>query len=119
MELSDQTITDLQHLLKQVKTGDEHALSSLLVRFQNRFYQLVRKMLWRYPHVKRWEQTDDVLQASIIRLHRSLTQTQPDSVKGLIGLAAVQTRRTLIDLARHYYGVYGHGAHHHGRRHLR
>ena len=38
---------------------------------------------------------------------------QPGSAREFFGLASVQVRRTLIDLARHYFGVYGPGTHHH------
>ena len=72
-------------------------------------------MLKRFPHVKRWEDTDDIFQAAVIRLHRSLTDVKPESARAFFGLAATQIRRSLIDLARHYYGAHGHGANHHSR----
>ena len=49
------------------------------------------------------------MQAALIRLHRSLKEVRPESKRAFFGLAATQMRRTLIDLARHYYGVLGHG----------
>ena len=49
------------------------------------------------------------MQAALIRLHRSLKEVRPDSKRAFFGLAATQMRRTLIDLARHYYGTYGLG----------
>jgi RNA polymerase sigma-70 factor (ECF subfamily) len=70
-------------------------------------------MLRRYPQVRRWEQTDDLLQAALVRLHRSLAQVHPEGVKHFDNLAAAQIRRELIDLARRYQGPEGLGAHHH------
>ena len=60
----------------------------------------------------RWEQTDDVVQNALVRLRRALETTSPESVRSFVNLAAVQIRRELIDLARHYHGPNGMGAHH-------
>ena len=70
-------------------------------------------MLRHYPHVRRWEQTDDLLQAALLRLHRSLAQVHPEGVPHFDNLASAQIRRELIDLARHYHGPEGLGANHH------
>ena len=63
--------------------------------------------------MKRWSETDDVLQNAMLRLHRSLAEIQPECPSQFYGLAATQIRRELIDLARHYYGAQGIGARHH------
>ena len=39
--------------------------SSLIALAQGRFVALARAMLRRYPHVRRWEETDDLLQAAL------------------------------------------------------
>lgn len=67
-----------------------------------RLYLLARRMLSRYPRVRRWNDTDDVFQAAAMRLHRALADTQPESVRGLLALAGTQMHRELIDLARRY-----------------
>jgi len=72
-------------------------------------------MLQRYPQVKRWEETDDILQAALMRLHRSLKEVHPQTTREFYGLAATQIRRSLIDLVRHHYGPQGQGAHHHSQ----
>ncbi len=69
-------------------------------------------MLRGYPGVRRWEQTDDILQNAALRLCRALEEVQPASVRSFINLAAVAIRRELIDLARHYHGPEGMGRHH-------
>src|SRR5262245_39619606 len=69
-------------------------------------------MLQQYPRVRRWEETGDVLQNALLRLYRALKTVRPDSTRAFFGLAAEQIRRELLDLARHYYGPHGHGAHH-------
>ena len=69
-------------------------------------------MLRSFPSVKRWSETDDVLQNAMIRLHKSLAQVKPESPRQFYGLAATQIRRELIDLARHFSGAHGIGANH-------
>ena len=69
-------------------------------------------MLKNYPHLRRWEQTDDVFQSAAIRLHKSLSKVRPETAKEFFGFAATQIRRTLIDLARHHFGPEGHAAKH-------
>ena len=77
-----------------------------------RLQKLTRRMLRDYPRLRRWEQTDDVFQTAALKLHRSLSEVKPESVRQFFGLAATQIRRTLIDLARHHYGPQGQGARH-------
>ena len=69
-------------------------------------------MLKGYPGVARWEQGDDVAQNAIIRLDRALRAVTPPTARDFFRLAAVEVRRELIDLARHYQGPRGLGAHH-------
>jgi RNA polymerase sigma-70 factor (ECF subfamily) len=61
-------------------------------------------MLRSYPNVRRWEDTDDVLQNATMRLLRSLEHVEPRSVRDFFNFAAVHLRRELLDLARHYRG---------------
>ncbi|MCA9072992.1 MAG: sigma-70 family RNA polymerase sigma factor [Planctomycetaceae bacterium] len=99
----------LQQLLDQ---GDEQAYDELLSIASVRLHKLARKMLRDYPRLRRWEQTDDVFQTAALRLHRSLAEVKPESVRQFFGLAATQIRRTLIDLARHHFGPEAHGPKH-------
>ena len=105
--------TEARGLLDRLRAGDGSARDPLIALAQARFVALARAMLRRYPHVRRWEQTDDLLQAALMRLHRSLAEVRPDGLQHFDNLAAAQIRRELIDLARHYHGPEGLGAHHH------
>lgn len=78
-----------------------------------RLEELTRRLLSRYPHLRRWEQTDDILQTVLLRLQRSLQEVRPESALQFFGLASTQIRRTLIDLCRHHFGPRGAAAHHH------
>lgn len=110
MALDDST--QLQRLLDRYLTDEPGAFDALIDYATLRLRALARKMLARYPHVRRWEETDDVMQAALLRLHRSLSEVRPENKRAFFGLAATQMRRTLIDLARHYYGTFGLGQNH-------
>lgn len=88
----------------------------LIVLASERLLRLTRKMLRNYPHLRRWEQTEDIFQTAVMKLYRSLSAVRPVSVREFFGLAVVQIRRTLIDLARHHFGPEGEAAHHHSDR---
>lgn len=105
--------TEIQQLLDLAAAGKDEAYDELLARSFDRLLNLTRRMIRDFPAVRRWEQTDDVFQLAALRLHRSLSEVRPDSVRSFMGLASTQIRRTLIDLARHHYGPLGHGANHH------
>ncbi len=102
----------LQRQLDEIRAGDAAAADALMRHAYERLRKLTRRMLANYPAVHRWEQTDDVLQNAAIRLDRSVREVKPDSVRAFFGLAALQIRRVLIDLARHHGGPEGRGAHH-------
>ena len=70
-------------------------------------------MFHDYPNLRRWEQTDEVFQNAMIRLHRALADVKPESVRHFFNLAAVQIRRELLDLVKHHFGPNGPGNKHH------
>ena len=102
----------VQACLDRLRGGDEAARAELLGCACERLRKLARTMLKGYPNVRRWEQTDDVLQNAALRLHRTLQQLPVGTARDFFRLAALHIRRELLDLARHYYGPQGQGAHH-------
>jgi RNA polymerase sigma-70 factor (ECF subfamily) len=98
--------------LDRMRAGDAAARDELLHATCGRLERLARKMLGRFPKVRRWADTGDVLNSSLMRLLRALQELRPASTRDFFGLAAVQMRRELLDLARHYYGPQGVGANH-------
>src|SRR3569832_1492854 len=100
--------TKLQSLI-DLAADDESARQALLDHSCGRLLRLTRKMFHGYQNLRRWEQTDDVFQNAMIRLHRSLAEVKPGSVRHFFNLAAVQIRRTLLDLAKHHFGPEGLG----------
>ena len=105
--------TRLHYWLADFNSGDTDAREAIIEHTCERLRIRTRQMLCGYPTVKRWSETDDVLQNAMVRLHRSLAQVKPESPRQFYGLAATQIRRELIDLARHFAGAEGIGANHH------
>lgn len=107
----------LQVWLDRLQTADSVNLDEirgeLIHQASLRLETLARRMLRNYPRLKRWEQTDDVLQNSLLRLHHALSTIRPESVRQFFGLAATQIRRELIDLTRHHFGPEGAASRHH------
>jgi len=110
-DTTDRT-TEIQIRLDRLRAGDGAAIDELLTGAADRLNRLARKMLRDFPGVARWEQADDVAQNALIRLDRALRAVAPPTARDFFRLAAAQIRRELIDMARHYYGPRGPGAHH-------
>jgi len=98
---SPQTL-HVQACLDRVRGGGEAARGELLRRACERLRNLARKMLRGYPNVRRWEQTDDVVQGAAVRLHWALRQMTVETSRGFFRLAALNIRRELLDLAKRY-----------------
>jgi RNA polymerase sigma-70 factor (ECF subfamily) len=115
-EVNDHTAV-LGRWLERLRQGDPAAAAEardeVIHHACGRLEALTRRMLRHYPRLRRWEQTADVLQNALLRLHRSLATVRPDTAAQFYGLAAAQIRRELIDLARHHFGPEGAAAHHH------
>jgi len=114
MAHNDQSLV-IQGWIDRLRAGDDSARSELIRCAGGRLVRLTRKMLKSYPSVGRWEETDDVLQNALLRLHRALQAVTPATARDFFRLAAVQVRRELIDMARRYCGPEGIGANHASR----
>ena len=97
-------------LFIRMNAGDQGARDELLKRACGRLERLAHRMTQDFPRVRRWEDTDDVLQNALVRLLRTLATVKVDSARDFFRLAALQIRRELLDLARSYYGPLGMGA---------
>jgi RNA polymerase sigma-70 factor (ECF subfamily) len=99
----------IQGWIDRLRAGDESARAELLRCSCERISELTRRMLRRYSRLKRWEQTDDVVQNVSMRLYRTLEHVTPETTRDFLRLAALNIRRELLDLAKHYYGPRGLG----------
>lgn len=97
--------------LDRIAAGDRAARDELFQAVNGRLFRLARKMCHRFPRLRRWADAGDVVQNARLRLLRALEVVCPDSERAFFALAAEQIRRELLDLARHYFGPQGVGAH--------
>jgi RNA polymerase sigma-70 factor (ECF subfamily) len=107
------TTTTLQKLLDEAALQQDDVHAELLLRACERLRVLARRKLLGFPALRRWIETDDVLQQAMLRLHRALRQVRPATVAEFFGLAGLQVRRELHDLHRQHFGAHGTGANHH------
>jgi len=63
---------------------------------------VAQRMLRRFPIVRRWDETDDVVQGAALRLDRALAGVVPQNDRHLLGIMAMQIRRELLELSRKY-----------------
>lgn len=98
--------------LRDLAAGEETARERLLELCSERLRLLARRMLRRFPAVRRWEETDDVFQNAAMRLYRCLGEVSVESPREVFALAATQIHRELIDMARHHAGPMAFGSNH-------
>lgn len=100
----------VQSLLNQIREGDQFSIQSLLSTTLDRLRLLAKKISGNIPQVKHFEQTDDLLQNSMIRLWKAFEKHHPPTPLDYFRLASAIMRRELIDMSRHYFGAQGMGA---------
>jgi len=104
------TTVQLQGCIDRLNTGDAAALDGLIAHAYERLERLAQRMLRDFPRLRDWESTGDVLHNAYPRLRSALQAVPLTSVRDFLGLATLQIRRELLDLARHYFGPEGSGA---------
>jgi len=111
--MPEESDDEIQRLIDLSNKGDKEARERLIEFTANRLHKLARTMLADFPGLQRWEQTDDVFVNALLRLDSSLECVELTSPRHFFNLAAMQIRRELLDLKRHYYGPQGIGSNHH------
>lgn len=112
MQNPDGSASDEDSWIERLAAGDPAACGELITRAQDRMQRIAHRMLQRFPNVRRWDNTDDVVQNASIRLWRALERIRPHDARSFIGLAAVQIRRELLDLARKHAAAGAYAANH-------
>ena len=115
MASDDAAPAALSACLDRLAAGDLDARGAVIEACSDRLRTLASRMLSRFPHVRRWDDTDDVFQNAAMRLHRALGEVRIDSPREVMALAATQIHRELIDLARHHAGPSSFAANHETR----
>ena len=98
--------------LESLRAGDPTARDRILILLAGRLRSLGHRMLADFRVVRRWDDTDDVVQNATLRFLRTLDRTEVESARHLLALAAMQIRRELLDLAKRYRGPESHASHH-------
>lgn len=92
----------IEDSLAQLATGNDSARQAVLELASERLYRLSRVMFHRFPALRNWEETPDIHQRAMLRLFQALGDVRPETARQLFNLAALQVKRILIDLSRHY-----------------
>jgi RNA polymerase sigma-70 factor (ECF subfamily) len=103
--------TLLHRCLDRLRAGDDSAYDELIDYTGERLRVLASRMLQSFPAVRRWEDTQDVLQDAHVRLLRDLRDKakRPASVRDFFNLAANRLRSVLLNLHQHYQRPAGMG----------
>src|SRR5262245_2141379 len=115
MEARSSFAAQVQPLLDQLRAGDFSVSAGLLPGIGDRLLRSCRRACPRFPSLCRWADPEDVLQGAAVRLLRALHAVHPVSSEEFFGLAALQVRRELLDLVRHYCGSRGPATHESGQ----
>jgi len=94
--------THIQALLKDHAAGAPAARAALLEYTLERFRIVAQRMFRSEKALHALDQTDDVMQKGMIRLHKALETVKPADVRAYFGLAARQLRFVIADLAEQY-----------------
>lgn len=102
----------IEACIQKLAAGDLSARDELISLACGRMQRLAHRMLKTFPTVRRWEETDDVVQNAAMRLYRALGQMVPQDARRFAGLAAIQIRRELLDLAKKHSAAGSYAANH-------
>jgi RNA polymerase sigma-70 factor (ECF subfamily) len=99
-----QPLRRLEELFPAIAAGDGAARDEVVGIVVERMRRIAHRMLRSFRHVRRWDDTDDILQNAAIRFLRALDDTTPADPRHLVNIATLQIRRELVDLARKHRG---------------
>lgn len=96
----------LQNCIDRLSANDLSARDDL-ISFSCERLRVLTRNLSRTDRVRRFADTDDVLDGAVISLKSSLRSARPATVNEFLRLAAFHILRELTRLAREYYGPRG------------
>jgi RNA polymerase sigma-70 factor (ECF subfamily) len=100
--MRDQHDASIENCLGQLASGDDSARRVVIELASERLYRLTRAMFHQFPALRNWEETPDIHQRAMLKLYQALGDVRPENPRQLFNLAALQVKRILLDLARHY-----------------
>jgi RNA polymerase sigma-70 factor (ECF subfamily) len=117
MELPSDQKERIEKLIGCLGQGDdlvrEKAVNEL-IRFAGEYLrEPTHWKLVRRPDIRRWEDTDDLVNNAMARLARALPAVKLESAEHFLSLARLEINRESTDMARKHYGPEGLGRNHH------
>lgn len=111
--MSDLELTQVaETYVQRINAGDAAAFDELIRLSRERMEKNTRRLLREYARVRRWEQTDDVVQQATLRMYRAVSEVRFEDARHFFRMMALQIRRELLDLARKHSGPEGMAYHH-------
>jgi RNA polymerase sigma factor (sigma-70 family) len=92
--------TGIDKLIERLRNKESKAREELIAYTLERLQKLTRRMFRKYPGLKTLEETDDIVQKLVIRLHRMLNELVPENTAAFFRLASQNIRWVLYDLAK-------------------
>lgn len=103
--MSESTTVQIQLCLDRLAASDPNARAELVRLSAERLLALTRKLLGGFRRVRQnFDDTTGVFNEAYLKLHRSLEQVKPPTVREFMGLAALEIRRVLVDQIRKLVG---------------
>jgi RNA polymerase sigma factor (sigma-70 family) len=101
---------DILHWVSELQAGRPDAAEAEFRKIVALVEKRAKAAFERFPRVGRFEDVDDVVQNTLIRLLAAFRELRPASRQHFYALSNTLIRRELLDLTRRYYGPQGHGA---------
>jgi RNA polymerase sigma-70 factor (ECF subfamily) len=92
--------------------GDPAKLEHVFELAADRMRAMATMHLNRFPRLRRWSRSDDVMQEGVLRLMRAMKAQMPRTPLHFYRLFALQLRRLLVDFHRAAFGPEGRHRHH-------
>lgn len=102
----------ISECLARLAAGDPAARDRLVDLCYERLRAIARRMLGGFPGIRRWEESDDVVQEAAMRLDRAIRQLTLAAPRDVFAIAATQVHRVLLDMARRHGGPMSFAANH-------
>lgn len=108
----DRVGSTLEQSLLAAASGEQPARDRVFELAADKMARMATLHLDRFPRLRRWSRSDDVMQEGCLRLIRAMEADMPQTPLHFYRLFALQLRRLLIDLHRASFGPEGRHRHH-------
>jgi RNA polymerase sigma factor (sigma-70 family) len=92
--------TGLRDLLARVRVGEPGAGEALFTHCLERIKVLSHRLFQSRKDLQHFEESDDLLQKTLVRLHRAIQVLKPETTRAFMSIALQNMRWALRDLSR-------------------